>query len=66
MAPYERFSAFRLFLDISLGSLAELGYAIRLTADLGFLDQAVFSDLMELHTRASRATWHLYASMRGR
>jgi four helix bundle protein len=57
---------FRRFLDIALGSLAELGYAIRFAHALGYLDSRRRAVLDETHTRASKATWILYASMKGK
>ena len=57
---------FRRYLDIALGSLAELGYAIRFAHELGFLDANKRAALDKAHTRASKATWVLYASMTGK
>jgi four helix bundle protein len=51
------------FLDIALGSLAELGYAIRFAHELGFLNDARTDSLLDARARASKATWTLYASM---
>ena len=55
---------FRRYLDIALGSLAELGYVIRLASELGFLDETRRLNLEDAHTQASKATWALYASTR--
>jgi len=57
---------FRRFLDISLGSLAELGYVLRLCRELGFLEEAASAELADLHTAASRVTWGLYSKMAAR
>jgi four helix bundle protein len=65
-APAQYRRRFRRFLDIALGSLAELGYAIRFAHELGFLDSDHRAALDEAHTRASKATWVLYASMTGK
>lgn len=54
---------FRRFLDIAIGSLAELGYWLRVARDLEFLDDASWSALMRLHTDASRTTWGLYRAV---
>src|SRR5262245_24950432 len=51
---------FRRYLDISIGSLAELDYTLRLAAELGLLPQEVWIQLRELHIRASQVTWKLY------
>jgi four helix bundle protein len=55
---------FRRFLDISLASLAEVGYVIRFCHALGYLDDSRRHGLDAVHTSASRATWALYDSMR--
>jgi four helix bundle protein len=55
---------FRRFLDISLASLAELGYAIQFAHELGLLDDSRKALLDAAHTSASKATWVLYDSMR--
>lgn len=54
---------FRRFLDMSLGSLAELEYIIRLAADLGFFGDTSPKVLEELHAEANRTTWGLYRSL---
>ena len=55
---------FRRYLDISLASLAELGYVIRLAHELSLLDGDQYGQIGAAHTEASKATWGLYASMR--
>jgi four helix bundle protein len=55
---------FRRFLSIAFASLGELGYAIRFAHELGLLDDAGRAALDDAHTRASKATWALYASLR--
>jgi hypothetical protein len=47
-----------------MASLAELGYAIRFAQELNLLDDERAAALAEAHTRASKATWGLYASLR--
>jgi four helix bundle protein len=54
---------FRRFLDITLGSLAELSYFLDLAGDLALLTAPQQAELRALHTRASQVTWKLYASM---
>ncbi|HET7038255.1 MAG TPA: four helix bundle protein [Gemmatimonadales bacterium] len=54
---------FRRFLDISIGSLAELSYAIRLSAELGYLSESDAAELGMLRERASQVTWRLYQSL---
>ncbi|HZI22178.1 MAG TPA: four helix bundle protein [Gemmatimonadales bacterium] len=55
---------FRRFLDISLGSLAELSYTLRLSRTLGFLTDDAWRELDQLRNRASRLTWALYEVVR--
>jgi four helix bundle protein len=55
---------FGRFLDISLGSLAELAYTLMLARDLGLLRQDDWRRLNTLREHASRLTWRLYESVR--
>ena len=59
---------FRRFLDISIGSLAELGYAFRVAHRLELLSPADWNELEDLRKRAAFLTWRLYKSLgdRGR
>ena len=57
---------FRRYLDISIGSLSELAYALRISKDLGFLSSAKFKELDCLRNRAGQLTWQLYRSMGSR
>jgi len=50
---------FRRYLDIAIGSLAELGYIIRFAADLQFLPAEVAADLEQHQARARFLTWKL-------
>jgi four helix bundle protein len=54
---------FRRFLDISLGSLAELAYAILLSRELALLGTEQGKELDELRQQAGRLTWGLYRAM---
>ena len=54
---------FRRYLDISLGSLAELSYAFRLARDLGMLSVADLNRLDSLRDKAGKLTWGLYRSI---
>jgi four helix bundle protein len=54
---------FRRYLDISLGSLAELSYALLLAKDLQILSQEDWSCLEEVHRKAGGMTWLLYKSL---
>src|SRR5947199_6118376 len=54
---------FRRFLDISIGSLGELGYIIRFAADLQLLPPGVAADLEEHQVRARVLTWRLCLAM---
>jgi len=51
---------FRRFLDIALGSLAEIAYAIRAATDLGLLTKEESEHLNELRAKAGKVTWGLY------
>ncbi len=51
---------FRRFLDISLGSLAELSYALLLARDLGILTPARWGELEAVRDHAGQLTWGLY------
>jgi four helix bundle protein len=55
---------FRRYLDVSLGSLAELSYLLRLALELGYLEKSDVDQLLPLRERASQVTWSLYASLR--
>ena len=55
---------FRRFLDISLGSLSELEYALEVAAALGYLKPDVYAALDVVHKRARFFTWKLKQSMR--
>lgn len=59
---------FRRFLDISNGSLAELGYTFRVAHRLEMLSRADWNVLEDLRKRAAFLTWRLYKSLgdRGR
>ena len=54
---------FRRFLDISLGSLAEVAYVIRLASDLGIISPDTATRLTRKHRKASILTWNLYRTM---
>lgn len=55
---------FRRYLDIAVGSMGELTYALRLVQDLQLLAQNEWQDLETLRDRVSRLTWRLYALIR--
>src|SRR5439155_23773488 len=54
---------FRRFLDISLGSLTELGYTLRISRELGILAEESWGKLNDLQSRARFLTWKLYESV---
>ncbi len=54
---------FRRFLDISLGSLAELSYIIRFARDLDFLADTEWEKLEERRNRAGQLVWRLKQSL---
>jgi len=54
---------FRRFLDISLSSLTEVGYALRFSREAGLLGDEDWSTLNDLQSRARFLTWQLYKSI---
>ena len=54
---------FRRFLDIALGSLAELNYVFLLARELGYLTPDRWKALESLRDEVGRVTWGLYRSM---
>jgi four helix bundle protein len=56
---------FRRYLDISIGSLSELAYALRLSSRLEYLTPAQWRELDALRAGASRLTWLLYKRVAG-
>jgi len=54
---------FRRFLDISLGSLAEVAYTLHVARDLKLLDDAEWGVLDRLRRQAAMMTWKLYAAV---
>ena len=58
---------FRRYLDLTLGSLAELSYAIRAVGDLKLLSTEEATRLSAAHQKAGRVTWGLHRRVsRGR
>ena len=55
---------FRRFIDISVGSLAELAYTLRLAKDLQLLSVDEWNRVDALRRRAGFVTWRLYRSVR--
>jgi four helix bundle protein len=51
---------FRRFLDIALGSLAELSYLLRLSRDYGLLTEESWLALETQRDQTGRLTWGLY------
>ena len=54
---------FRRFLDISLGSLAELSYILVLARDLNYLRTEEWGEIEALRDHAGRMTWGLYRAL---
>ncbi len=54
---------FRRYLDISIGSLSELSYALRLAWRLEYLSLTQWTELDRMRGNASRLTWHLYRAV---
>ena len=55
---------FRPFLDISLGSLAELHYVLFVATELGMLSAQECVRVQALREQASKAVWGWYRFMR--
>jgi four helix bundle protein len=55
---------FRRFLDISIGSLAEVSYLLRVAKRMGYLSETNWQSVEELRASASRLTWLLYQAIR--
>ena len=51
---------FRRFLDISVSSLSEVGYALLFAKEAGLLDEGLWKDLSDRQNRARFLTWRLY------
>jgi four helix bundle protein len=56
----------RRFLDISLGSLAEIGYGLRFARDRTIVSSAEYEELERLRVQAAKLTWGLYRTVNGR
>ncbi len=56
----------RRYLDISLGSLAELSYTLRLARDRGLLAEDKWKALEDLRGTAGSLVWRLYRSLDAR
>ncbi len=54
---------FRRFLDIALGSLAEVACLLRIAQDLGYLEERLGTQLDEIREQAARTTWGLYSAI---
>ena len=51
---------FRRYLDVALGSLAELSYTLLLSREVGLMSEADWKRLDALQTKAGKLTWGLY------
>ena len=54
---------FRRYLDMSRGSIAEVGYTLRVARDLEYLDHGAWAAVDQLRADAATLTWRLYRSM---
>jgi four helix bundle protein len=54
------------YLSISRGSLAELGYTLRLAFDRGLLAEPLWHDLHNLRNAAEATTWKLFKAAGGK
>lgn len=57
---------FARYLNISLGSLAEVAHQLRAAAAVGMLSSEDFEKLSSAQQTAGRLTWRLYAAVRKR
>ena len=55
---------FHRFLDIAIGSLSEIAYALRLSRDVSLLTATEHDSLSALRTRTARLVWGLYRATR--
>jgi four helix bundle protein len=55
---------FRRFLDIAVGSLAELAYIFQLVKELELIELSKWTELDQARDLAGRLTWGLYRSVR--
>jgi len=55
---------FRRYLDIAVGSVAEIRYTLRLVRDLDLISEDEFQKLESQRDQVGRLTWGLYTSMR--
>ena len=53
----------RRYLDIALGSISELSFALQLARDLGYLTQDGWEDLESARNHAGVLLWKLYRSI---
>jgi four helix bundle protein len=53
----------RKYLDVTLGSLSELSYTLRLARDRGMISGQEWEELDKLRNHAGAVTWRLYASL---
>jgi four helix bundle protein len=56
---------FRRFLDISLSSQTEVGYALLFAREAGLLEESVWRELSDKQNRARFLTWRLYRALAG-
>jgi four helix bundle protein len=54
---------FRRFIDISIGSIAEVGYTLRVARDLVYLEPTAWEELERTRSGAAVMTWRLYRSL---
>jgi four helix bundle protein len=54
---------FRRFLDIALGSFAEVSYALHFARDVELLGQSDYDRLEKLRVKVGKLTWGLYSAV---
>ena len=54
---------FRRYLDIAIGSLAEVCYLMRIAKRLEYMSDAAWEHVEEVRASASRLTWRLYQAV---
>jgi four helix bundle protein len=59
-------SEFRRFLDIALGSQAEVRYLLQLAGDLGYLAEEECDAILDEAEEAGRLRWGMYRSLKAK
>jgi four helix bundle protein len=57
---------FRRYLDIAIGSLSEVGHALLVARDLGYLSSEQWKELDDLRDKAGKLVWGLTLALDGK